>query len=463
MGKYLDSSGLTHLISKFKTGGINMPASTINSGTFDAARIPSLSASKITSGTIDIARLPAAALERCKIVATEDAAKLLTVNDVQLGDTVKITGTKKMYMVVDTSKLSSNGTTAGSMDAYTEYVTSTDWSTITNKPTVLTSIAHSHGLTIGSSTKSVNANSTQTWTLAEIGAAATSHKHTINDISDFPDTLKNPYTLTIALNGGTTEDTNMFTYDGSAEKSFNITAAKIGALTSIAHTHTIKIGNSSKSVSANGSQSWTLSEIGAQAAGNYLKSLTIGNSGAKTVGSDGALTFTATEIGYPTCYKSSSVSGKTSVDSVTSGIWYYVDSAAASSSAQYPSGVVVSMATSNGYMQYLINGTTIQKRTATSGSSGLTWGSWSTINDTHYTTKMVAGASNSASSNAAATSPYVNLFDNSTKRSSLQFTGSGGTTVSSDANGVITIKSNTYTSDSALTDTEIDTAIAAAT
>ena len=41
--------------------------------------------------------------------------------------------------------------------------------------------------------------------------------------------LKNPYALTIKYNNGTTEGTNLFTYDGSAAKSINITPSAIGA------------------------------------------------------------------------------------------------------------------------------------------------------------------------------------------------------------------------------------------
>ena len=107
------------------------------SGVLAADNIPKLDASKIDSGTIDIERLPATALERC-VVVTNDAARFaLTTASVQVGDTVKVTDTKKMYMVVDSSQLSS---AAG----YEEYFTSTDWSTITNKPGSYTPSTHNH-------------------------------------------------------------------------------------------------------------------------------------------------------------------------------------------------------------------------------------------------------------------------------------------------------------------------------
>ena len=52
-----------------------------------------------------------------------------------------------------------------------------------------------------------------------------------------PPSLKNPHALVVKFNGGKTEGTSMFTYDGSAAKSINITPSSIGAAAS-SHTHT---------------------------------------------------------------------------------------------------------------------------------------------------------------------------------------------------------------------------------
>ena len=46
--------------------------------------------------------------------------------------------------------------------------------------------------------------------------ALSDHTHTRSQITDFPESLKNPTSVVIKLNGGTTEDTDQFTYDGSA-------------------------------------------------------------------------------------------------------------------------------------------------------------------------------------------------------------------------------------------------------
>lgn len=63
-----------------------------------------------------------------------------------------------------------------------------------------------------------------------------------------------------------------------------------------------------------------------------------------------------------------------------------------------------------------------------------------TDTNTHYTTGITAGASGTTS-NSALTNPYIKIKDDSTHRSQIQIKGGGATTVSSDANGVITISS----------------------
>lgn len=102
--------------------------------------ITSLNASKLF-GTIDIARLPHGALERLIIVEDDTARFKLTTANIQLGDTVKVTKTQKMYFVIDDSKLNSEA-------GYTVYTagtaTSVPWSGITGKPTTFTPSSHTH-------------------------------------------------------------------------------------------------------------------------------------------------------------------------------------------------------------------------------------------------------------------------------------------------------------------------------
>lgn len=106
----------------------------------DDSTITSLNASKLF-GTIDIARLPHGALERCVIVADDDARFKLTTADVQLGDTVKVDKTKIMYFVINESKLNSE-------EGYTIYTagtaTSVPWSGVTGKPSSYPPASHNH-------------------------------------------------------------------------------------------------------------------------------------------------------------------------------------------------------------------------------------------------------------------------------------------------------------------------------
>lgn len=102
--------------------------------------ITSLNASKLF-GTIDIARLPHGALERCVIVADDTARFALTTAKIQLGDTVKVNKTQKMYFVIDDSKLNSE---AGYAVYTAGTATSVPWSGVTGKPTTFTPSSHTH-------------------------------------------------------------------------------------------------------------------------------------------------------------------------------------------------------------------------------------------------------------------------------------------------------------------------------
>lgn len=116
-GSSINAANLTGTVAS----GVTVPASTI-------------------SGTIGISNLPPSALERLIYVDLEEpdqeqpnkTSRLgLTTNDVQLGDTVKVVETGKMYMVVDTTKLDLE---AG-YEVYTAGgASSVPWSGVTGKP-----------------------------------------------------------------------------------------------------------------------------------------------------------------------------------------------------------------------------------------------------------------------------------------------------------------------------------------
>lgn len=114
-------------------------------------------ASKITSGTIDIDRLPKAALERMVVVADDTARFKLTTATAQVGDTVKVTATNKMYLVKDDSKLN----TEGGYEPYTaSLASSVPWSGVTGKPSTFapptSSAAVLGGIKVGYTTSGNN-------------------------------------------------------------------------------------------------------------------------------------------------------------------------------------------------------------------------------------------------------------------------------------------------------------------
>ena len=118
MAKYLDQDGLKYYTKKIKDG-------TIVAGKCLASGI---------QGVIDISHIPQGALERLVQVANDTARFKLTTAQVQLGDTVKVQSTGRMYIVVDESKLSS---AAGYMEYTAGQAARVPWSGVTGKPTTL--------------------------------------------------------------------------------------------------------------------------------------------------------------------------------------------------------------------------------------------------------------------------------------------------------------------------------------
>lgn len=136
------ASGHTHDDRYYTESEINtkLNGKANSSHSHAAGDITSVNASAIV-GTIGIDHLPAGALERCVVVANDDARFALTTAKVQQGDTVKVTATGKMYFVVDDTKLS----TEAGYEVYTAgSATSVPWSGVTGKPSTFTPSAHKH-------------------------------------------------------------------------------------------------------------------------------------------------------------------------------------------------------------------------------------------------------------------------------------------------------------------------------
>ena len=184
-------------------------------------------------------------------------------------------------------------------------------------------------ITIGNKSNTFDGSANISYSLSEIGASESGHTHNYAGSSSAGGAAtsanKVNQNLAIKLNGGSTEGSNLFTFNGSAAKSINITPSSIGAAASSHGTHvgdayatstpkangdaavgtssriaredhvhplqttisgnaatsskwqnaiTLQIGNKGKTVDGSANVSWTLTEIGAAAASHNHTSLT---------------------------------------------------------------------------------------------------------------------------------------------------------------------------------------------
>ena len=163
------------------------------------------------------------------------------------------------------------------------------YSEITNTPTSLknpTSITiQGNGSSLGSYDGSVA--KTINLTYSNIGAAAAGHTHTKSQITDFPSTLPNANALTLKINSGTTEGTNLYTYTGSSVKSLNIKAGSNITLTASSGTLTISSSytNTTYSAGTGLSLSGTTFSLGTSGvtAGSYGPTANVSGSNGTTI------------------------------------------------------------------------------------------------------------------------------------------------------------------------------------
>lgn len=242
--------------------------------------ITSLNASKLF-GTIDIARLPHGALERLVIVEDDTARFKLTTANIQLGDTVKVTKTEKMYYVIDESKLSSE-------DGYSVYTagtaTSVPWSGVTGKPSSYPPASHNHDERYYTETEmnsklAEKAAKVHTHVKSEVGLGNVDNTADANKSVKYAASAGaaasctgNAATATTATKLATARSINGTNFDGSG----SITTATWGTA------RNITIGSTKKSVNGGADVSWSLSEIGAAAASHTHSYLPL--SGGNMVG-----------------------------------------------------------------------------------------------------------------------------------------------------------------------------------
>lgn len=290
-----------------------------------------------------------------------------------------------------------------------------------------------------------------------------SNKPTIPTI---PGSLKNPNALTISLNG-----TSQGAYDGSAVKNINITASSVGAAAS-SHTHTkAQITDFPTSMPASDVYSWakqsskpsyTISEVsgnlpasrisGTIAAANlpsYVDDVLEYASISKfpTTGESGKI-YTALDTNKIYRWSGSAyvvISETIALGTTHSSAGYGDESRAAYNHSTKTSGNphhVTKADLGLGSVENKSSATIRGELTSVNVTTALGYTPPKTDTNTHYTTRIVAGAVNSAA-NAATTNgnTHINVTDDNTFRSGVVIKGTGATSVTSDASGNITVHS----------------------
>ena len=302
-----------------------------------------------------------------------------------------------------------------------------------------------------------------------------SNKPTIPTI---PGSLKNPNALTISLNG-----TSQGAYDGSAVKNINITASSVGAAAS-SHTHTkAQITDFPTSMPASDVYLWakqsskpsyTISEV----SGNLPASRISGVIDAAHLPSyvddviegylNGGKFYTTKSSSGAYSGEIKAEAGKIYVDLSNnktyrwSGSAYVVISetialgtthATAGYGDESRAAYNHSTSTGNphkttkadlglGSVENKSSATIRGELTSANVTTALGYTPPKTDTNTHYTTRIVAGAENDAA-NAATTNgnTHINVTDDNTFRSGVVIKGTGATSVTSDASGNITVHS----------------------
>lgn len=218
------------------------------------------------------------------------------------------------------------------------------WNDLTDKPNWITDTKPSYSWSEIGSKPSTFTPSTHTHNYAStVKVGSTSYNISGNTISlpaypTVPSALKNPNALTISLNG-----TSQGAYDGSAAKSFNITAASVGAAAS-SHSHSISNVSglqdalNGKAASSHNHNSSYVSALGTN--GNYLtwtKNGTTNNITVPYATAANKVTNTLTFTGY----QSKSFNGSTAVsvaipnntNQLTNGAGFITSSASISGNA----------------------------------------------------------------------------------------------------------------------------------
>lgn len=283
-------------------------------------------------------------------------------------------------------------------------------------------------------------SSKPTYTASEVGALA-SGGTAVN-------ASKVANALILKVNSGTTEGTNLYTFNGSAAKTLDIKAGNNVTLTAAAGSLTISSTNKGTVTSVAtgvGLTGGTITSSGTLKAKLRSETALTIDSVAGTTTSGRVYPVAVDKTGYLAVNVPWTDTNTNTTYTFASG----TDGFSVTPSGGSAQNVAVDVSVSN-------------------SAPTLSWGATSTIGtvsgtaltvkmpanpntDTHYTASLVTSTSATGTSNAVATSPYLNLVENGTIRNSHRISGSGATTVTSDASGNITISSTDTNTDTKVT------------
>lgn len=149
-----------------------------------------------------------------------------------------------------------------------------------------TKLATKRTITIGNKGIDFDGSTAISFTLSDIGAATSGHTHNYAGSSSAGGAAtsanKVNQNITIKLNGGGTEGTNLFTFNGSSAKSINITPSSIGAAASSHGTH-VENAYATATPKSNGTAAiGTSSKIAREDHVHPLQTTVSGNAGSAT-------------------------------------------------------------------------------------------------------------------------------------------------------------------------------------
>ena len=196
-----------------------------------------------------------------------------------------------------------------------------------------TKLATARTITIGNQSQSFDGTGNISFSVASIGASASGHTHKYAGSSSAGGAANSvANNLIVKLNGGSTEGTNLFTFNGSGAKTINITPSAIGAAASNHGTHVTystaapKVAGTAAVGSANNvargdhvhpAQTSVTGNAGTATKLQNAKSITIGNK-ANTFDGSANISYTLAEIGAAASSHSHNTLSIKGTDTITS-------------------------------------------------------------------------------------------------------------------------------------------------